>query len=74
MKLHRNLFSFAVILHSFLTRQQTCLVPSSRDVTVDHVPSLGRAVATANGSTWVVRVSFSAILAVLFQLFAQLAR
>ena len=45
MKLHRNLFSFAVILHSLLTKQQTCLVPSSREVTTDHVSrlsSLGR--------------------------------
>ena len=29
MKLYHNLFSFAVILHSILTKQQTCLVPSA---------------------------------------------
>ena len=44
------------------------------EVTIDHVPSFGRAVTTANWSTWEVRASFSAILAVIFQLFAQLAR
>ena len=48
MKLHRNLFSFVVILHSLLTKQQTCRVPSTREVTIDHVPSLGHAVTTAN--------------------------
>ena len=46
MKNHRNLFSSAVILYSLLTKQQKCLVPSTRKVTIEHVPSLGRVVAT----------------------------
>ena len=48
MKLHRNIFSFAVILHYLLNKQQTCLVPSTREVKIDHVPSFARAVTTAN--------------------------
>ena len=33
MKPHRNIFSFAVILHSLLNKQQTCLVSSTHEVT-----------------------------------------
>ena len=36
-KLHRDHFSFAVILHSLFTEQQTRLVPSTREVTIDPV-------------------------------------
>ena len=46
MKHHRNLFSSVVILHSLLTKQQKCIVPSTREVTIDYVPSLGRVVVT----------------------------
>ena len=39
---------------------------------IDHVPSLGLEVTTANWSTWEVPTSFSVILAVMFQRFAPL--
>ena len=50
MKLHHNLFSFPVNLHSSLTKHQSCMLPSTREVTIDHVRSFGRAVTTANWS------------------------
>ena len=39
-------FSFAVILYSLLTKQQPFLVPSTREVTIDYVPSLNSSLNT----------------------------
>ena len=60
------------------TTQQTCetklvkiknLMPSAREVIIDQLPSLGRAVTTANGSTLRTHGSISTVLAMIFHFF-----
>ena len=64
--------NYAGPLESLASADVKYFLPSTSEVIIDHVPSLGRAVTTANWSTWRHQASKSAILAVKFQHFVKL--